>query len=73
MAADFPGPAKRVKIAKTVIAAAVDHEEIGLPPKEASRSLAQLRERSQPEGAQEEEREHRASLAEGDAFRLQGT
>lgn len=57
LAADFPDQAERTKIAKAVIAAAVEHEEIGLPLKEARQALARLRGRSQSEKARDTDRE----------------
>ena len=40
---DFPDPAERRAIARAVVAAAVAHEEIGLPLKEARAALSRLR------------------------------
>ncbi|MGB3313172.1 MAG: hypothetical protein WBB85_02075, partial [Albidovulum sp.] len=57
LAGDFPDPVERAKIAKAVIAAAVEHEEIGLPLNEARKALSRLRGTSQSEKARDTDRE----------------
>jgi type IV secretion system T-DNA border endonuclease VirD2 len=44
LSADFPDPAMRQKIASAVVAAALEHEEIGLPLNEARAAHGRLRE-----------------------------
>lgn len=59
---DFADPATRQKIAKAVVAAAVEHEEIGLSPDEARAAQERLREQEKPERTRERDRD--------DAFEL---
>lgn len=55
--ADFADPATRQKIAKAVVAAAVEHAEIGLTPHEARAAQERLREQANPERTRERGRD----------------